>query len=167
MLDLNFVADNLELVARKMRERGAEADLSALARLNEERKKLQTELSTMRHAHQIESKSIGALMKEGKRSEAEALRADLRKASDAIQEKEERQRRVEEECQSIIETLPNLPDDSVPVGADESCNQEIRRVGEPRKFDFEPRPHWEVGAGLGILDFDRAAKISGARFAVL
>jgi seryl-tRNA synthetase len=167
MLDLNFVAENLDTVARKVRERGAEVDLSELSKLNDERKRLQTEVSTMRHQHGAESKKIGALMKEGKREEAEALRAELRLASERIQEKEERQRQVEEECERIVAVLPNLAHESVPVGRDEKANEEVRRVGEPRRFDFEPRPHWDVGAGLGILDFDRAAKISGARFAIL
>ncbi|HEY7819778.1 MAG TPA: serine--tRNA ligase, partial [Vicinamibacteria bacterium] len=167
MLDLNFVTDNLELVARKMRDRGAEVDIESLARLNDERKRLQTEISTLRHQHQIASKRIASLMKEGKKSEAEGERAKLRQDSDAIQEREARLSGVENECQNLVAGMPNLPDDSVPVGRDESANVEVRRVGEPRSFTFEPKPHWDIGAELGILDFDRAAKISGARFAVL
>jgi seryl-tRNA synthetase len=167
MLDLNFVAENLESVQRKLRERGAEVDLSAFSTLNEERKRLQTEISSMRHQHGAESKDIGALMKAGKREEAEALRAELRSASERIQEKEDRQRQVDEECEAFVSTLPNLAHESVPVGKDETANEEVRRSGEPRRFGFDPRPHWEVGGSLGILDFDRAARISGARFAIL
>jgi seryl-tRNA synthetase len=167
MLDLNFVTANLELVQRRVRERGTDIDLSSLGELNEERKRLQTELSSMRHEHQTESKSIGALMKDGKKEEAEALRLELRRASQLIQDKEERAKQVEADCQRIVESLPNLPHESVPVGRDESANEEIRRWGEPRHFAFEPKPHWDIGTALGILDFDRAAKISGARFAVL
>ncbi len=167
MLDLNFVTDNLDLVAGKVRARGAELDFGALAHLNEERKRLQTEISTLRHEHQLESKRIAGLMKEGKKTEAEELRAKLRQESDAIQEREERLKKVEEECQAIIVTVPNLPHESVPVGLDETGNVEVRRVGAPRSFSFEPKPHWDIGTELGILDFDRAAKISGARFAVL
>jgi seryl-tRNA synthetase len=106
-------------------------------------------------------------MKEGKKSEAEGERAKLRQDSDAIQEREERLSKVESECQNLVVGMPNLPDDSVPVGRDETANVEVRRAGEPRSFAFEPKPHWDIGAELGILDFDRAAKISGARFAVL
>jgi seryl-tRNA synthetase len=167
MLDLNFVSDNLELVGRKMRERGAAIDMESLARLNDERKRLQTEISTRRHEHQIASKRIASLMKEGKKSEAEGERAKLRQDSDAIQDREERLSKVEAECQSVVTGIPNLPHDSVPVGRDETANAEVRRVGEPRSFSFEPKPHWDVGGDLGILDFDRAAKISGARFSVL
>jgi seryl-tRNA synthetase len=167
MLDRNFVIDNLDVVQKKIRERGSDVDLSSLRRINEERKKLQTELSTMRHDHGADSKKIGALMKEGKKDEANELRAELRERSQAIANLEELQKRAEEEVQKLVEVLPNLADDSVPVGPDESANEEIRRWGEPRPFDFEPKPHWDIGTALGILDFDRAAKISGARFAVL
>jgi seryl-tRNA synthetase len=167
MLDLNFVSDNLELVQRKIRERGSDVDLSALGALNEERKRLQTELSSMRHEHQNASKNIGALMKEGNKAEADELRASLRSASQLIQGKEERAREVEADCQRLVESLPNLAHETVPVGPDESANEEVRRWGEPRVFEFEPKAHWEIGTALGILDFDRAARISGARFAVL
>jgi seryl-tRNA synthetase len=167
MLDLNFVTKNLELVQRRVHDRGTDIDLSPLGALNEERKRLQTELSSMRHDHQAESKNIGALMKDGKKEEADALRLELRRASQLIQEKEERGKLVEAECQKIVESLPNLPHESVPVGPDESANEEVRRWGEPRHFAFEPKPHWDIGTDLEILDFDRAAKISGARFAVL
>jgi seryl-tRNA synthetase len=167
MLDLNFVTENLAMVAGKVRERGADVDLSSLGELNEERKRLQTELSSMRHEHQAESKKIGALMKAGNQAEAEELRLHLRNASQLIQEREERLKQTEASCQKLIENLPNLPHESVPIGRDESFNEEIRRWGEPRHFDFEPKPHWDIGTDLGILDFDRAAKISGARFAVL
>jgi seryl-tRNA synthetase len=167
MLDPNFVADNLDLVARKARDRGLEADFEGLSRWNAERKRLQTEISALRHEHGQESKRIASLMKEGKKAEAEELRTKLRRDSDAIQDREERLTKAEEECRNVVVGIPNLPHESVPVGRDASENVEVRRVGEPRSFPFEPRPHWEVGADLGILDFERAAKISGARFAVL
>jgi len=167
MLDLNFVTDNLELVARRIRDRGMEVDFTALDRFNADRKRLQTEISTLRHEHGLASKQIAGLMKAGKKSEAEEARAKLRADSDAIQDREERLSRIEEECRSFIVMIPNLPHESVPVGRDEKDNVEVRRVGEPRKFSFEPRPHWDVGTELGILDLERAARISGSRFAVL
>ncbi len=167
VLDLNFITDNLDFVAQKLRDRGADVDLDALVRLNQERKSLQTEISAMRHQHGSESKKIGALFKEGKKEEAEALRARLREASDAIKAKEDRQREVEAETQDLLIWLPNLAHDSVPVGTDESDNEEVRRWGKPRSFDFTPKPHWDLGEALGILDFNRAAKIAGARFVVL
>ena len=166
MLDLNFVADNLDLVSSRLKERGLEVDLSEVTAFNAERKKLQTEISQMRHDHQEESQQIGALMKEKKKIEADELRGRLREASNAIKEKEQRQGEVEGLLRQLVMTLPNLPDESVPVGRDSSANVEVRRHGELPSFDFTPRPHWEVGVELGILDFDRAAKLSGARFVV-
>jgi seryl-tRNA synthetase len=120
----------------------------------------------MRHDHQKESQQIGALMKEKKKEEADALRGRLREVSNDIKAKEERQGEVEELLRQLVMALPNLPDESVPVGGDSSANVEVRRYGELPRFDFKPRPHWEVGTELGILDFDRAAKLSGARFVV-
>lgn len=167
MLDVNYVADNLELVTKKLRERGTTADLNAIVKLNEERRSLQTEISELRHEHQTASKSIGALFKEGKKQEAEALRARLREGSDAIKAQEDRQKEAEAACSELLMDLPNLAHESVPVGKDETANEEVRRFGTPREFSFEPKPHWEIGTALGIVDFDRAAKLSGARFALL
>jgi len=166
MLDLNFLADNLDLVSSRLRDRGLSVDLSEVATRNAERKRLQTEISQMRHNHQNESQKIGPLMKEKKQAEVDSLRGRLREASDAIKEKEKRQAEVEELLRQIALTLPNLPHESVPVGRNSSDNVEVRRHGEPPSFDFPPRPHWEIGTELGILDFDRAAKLSGARFVV-
>ena len=170
MLDVKFVTENLDFVTRKLRERGAEVYLESfekLTGLNTERKSLQTDVSTMRHEHQTASKKIGALFKEGKKAEAEALRGRLRLESDAIKAKEDRQREVGEALDELLSAVPNLAHDSVPVGPDESANEETRRWGEPAHMDFAPKPHWELGEALGILNFARAAKISGARFAVL
>jgi seryl-tRNA synthetase len=167
MLDVNYVAENVELVTKKLQDRGVTADLSALVKLNDERRSLQTEISQLRHEHQNASKNIGALFKEGKKDEAEALRARLREASDTIKAKEDRQKEAEAAAQTLLMDLPNLAHASVPVGPDERANAEVRRWGTPREFAFEPKPHWELGTALGIVDFDRAAKLSGARFALL
>ena len=167
MLDVNYVADNLEIVTKKLRERGTTANLNAIVKLNQERRSLQTEISELRHEHQNASKNIGALFKEGKKQEAEALRARLREGSDAIKAREDRQKEAEAACNELLMVLPNLAHESVPVGKDETANEEVRRFGTPRKFSFKPKPHWEIGTALGIVDFDRAAKLSGARFALL
>ena len=166
MLDLNFVADNLDLVSTQLKDRGLSVDLSDVVKLNGDRKSLQTEISQMRHDHQKESQQIGALLKEKKKDEADTLRSRLREASNVIKGKEERQREVEELLRQILLSVPNVPHESVPVGPDGSANVEVRRHGDVPRFDFPPRPHWEIGTELGILDFDRAAKLSGARFAV-
>ncbi len=165
MLDQNFLVENMKLVGESLRHRGTKVDLSEVEELNDQRKRLQTRISEMRHEHHRESQKIGQLFREKKKEEAEALRARLREASDAIKTEEERQKEIAENLRKILLTIPNVPDGSVPVGRDETANVEVRRVGEPRDFPFEPRPHWEIGVELGILDFDRAARISGARFA--
>ena len=167
MLDVNYVAENLELVTMKLQERGTTADLNAIVKLNQERRSLQAELSELRHEHQNASKNIGALFKEGKKQEAEALRARLREGSDAIKARNDRQKEAKAACNELLMDLPNLAHESVPVGKDETANEEVRRFGTPRELSFEPKPHWEIGTALGIVDFDRAAKLSGARFALL
>jgi seryl-tRNA synthetase len=166
MFDFNFLVENLEKVTSSLAARGAAADLSEVVDLNADRKRLQTRISELRHVHNQDSQKIGALFKEGRKDEAQALRAQLREAADAIKVEEERQRDLEERLRRIVLTIPNIPDESVPVGADETSNVEVRRHGAPPSFGFKPRPHWEIGVELGILDFDRAAKLSGARFAV-
>ena len=167
MLDLKLVTEDLQEVRSRLRDRGSDEDLDALVGLNEERKRLQTEVSTLRHEHQEASRNIGALFKEGKKDEAEALRASLREGSDVIKAREDRMREVEEGSRRVLLTLPNLAHETVPVGPDETANVEVRRHGDPPELDFEPKPHWELGTELGILDFERAAKLSGARFALL
>ncbi|MFQ5789359.1 MAG: serine--tRNA ligase [Acidobacteriota bacterium] len=166
MLDLNFIINHLDEVASRTRDRGLEIDLSEVATLDEERRKLQTEISEMRHEHHQDSEKIGTLYRENKKDEADALRARLRKNSETIKAIEERQRQVEDRLRDLLLTIPNLAHESVPVGSHTSQNIEVRVCGERREFSFKPRPHWEVGAELGILDLDRAAKLSGARFAL-
>ncbi len=167
MLDLKYVSSHLDEVAKKLQERGTQVDLAGLQALNERRKTLQTEISTKRHDHQVASKGIGALFKEGKKDEAESLRAELRRESDAIKALEDELKKVEDQAQELIQILPNLAHESVPIGSDESANEEIRRVGTPPSFTFTPKPHWEIGEALDILDFERAARLAGARFALL
>jgi seryl-tRNA synthetase len=114
-----------------------------------------------------ESQEIGKLMKAGQKDEAESRRGAVREVGDQISATEAELQAVEGELNEIMTGLPNLPHESVPVGADESANLEVRRWGTPREFDFEPLDHLDLGARLGILDMERAAKISGARFAIL
>ena len=167
MLDLNHVTDNAEAVEALLAKRGAAVDLTELVEANQERRSLQAEISTLRHAHQESSKAIGVLFKAGKKQEAEALRGQLKADSEVIKSKEDRQREVELACQRILSSLPNLAHETVPVGADESANTLVRQWGDKPSFDFEPSPHGELGEALGILNFERAAKMSGARFSVL
>ena len=114
-----------------------------------------------------ESQEIGALMKAGKKDDAESRRQEVRRIGEEIAERETALNAIKNVLNDLMIGLPNLPHDSVPVGQDESANEEITRWGTPRVFDFEPRDHVDLGTALGILDLERAAKISGARFAIL
>lgn len=167
MLDPAAIRRNPEETARRLRERGHDGDLSGILARLEERAALQGEVSAIRADLKSKNREVGALYRSGEREAAERLRAELAKAPDRVSEIEERLKEAERELDRRLLELPNLASPEVPVGADEEANREVRRVGEPRAFDFEPRPHHELGAALGILDLERAAKLSGARFSVL
>ena len=167
MLDPAAIRRNPEETARRLRDRGHDGDLSGILARLEERAALQGEVSAIRADLKSKNREVGALYRSGEREAAERLRAELAKAPDRVSEIEERLKEAERELDRRLLELPNLASPEVPVGADEDANREVRRVGEPRAFDFEPRPHHELGAALGILDLERAAKLSGARFSVL
>lgn len=167
MLDPAAIRRNPEETARRLRERGHDGDLSGILARLEERAALQGEVSAIRAELKSKNREVGALYRSGEREAAERLRAELAKAPDRVSEIEERLKEAERELDGRLLELPNLASPEVPVGKDEDANREVRRVGEPRAFDFEPRPHHELGAALGILDLERAAKLSGARFSVL
>ncbi len=167
MLDPALIRRRPEEVARRLRDRGHDGDLSEVLARFDERASLQGEVSEIRAGLKAKNREIGTLYRGGKREEAERLRAEVAQAPDRVSALEARQKEVEADLDRRLLELPNLADPEVPVGADESANREIRRVGTPREFDFTPRPHHELGAALGVLDLERAAKLSGARFAVL
>ena len=132
--------------------------------LDSERRSGLVEVEDLKHKRNAASKSIGAIKREG--GDASAQMAEVAELKTRIEELTARLEQVEAELSDLDFTFPNVPDDSVPVGADESANREERRVGTPRAFDFEPKAHWDLGPELGILDFDRGAKLAGARFTV-
>ncbi|MXW71331.1 MAG: serine--tRNA ligase [Acidobacteria bacterium] len=167
MLDPDRIRRDPEGTAERLRDRGHSGDLSAILSLFEERRRLQASISDLRAALKARNREVGALYRAGKKEAADQLRGDLARAPDEVSDKEERMRAAEQELEASLLELPNLAHESVPVGLGEEANQEIRRTGTPRSFDFEPRPHHELGAALGMLDLPRAAKLSGSRFAVL
>jgi seryl-tRNA synthetase len=166
MLDLAFVRDNLPLIEQKLRDRGAdpEAVLGSFKSLDSERRRLITEAETLKAHQNKASEEIGRLRKAGQ--DATAQQNELRALKERIKQAEEQATERDNELRSILKTIPNLPHESVPVGRSADDNVEVRRWGKPPEFSFEPKPHWELGEKLGILDFERAAKITGARFAV-
>jgi seryl-tRNA synthetase len=168
MLDINFVRDNLDLVTTKLRTRGFSTEvLDRFSHLETERRSNIRQVDELKAVRNRESQEIGTLMKAGKKEEAESRRQEVRRIGEEIAERETALNAIKGVLNDLMIGLPNLPHDSVPVGQDESANQEITRWGTPRVFDFEPRDHVDLGTALGILDLERAAKISGARFAIL
>ncbi len=165
MLDLAFVRDNLELTRQKMRDRNMAPDLlNDFETLDRERRKFLSEAETRKARRNKVSEQIAALKKQ--KQDASALIAEMKLVGTEIAELDEKAKGFDEKLREALRQVPNIPHQSVPVGRASSDNQEVRRWGEPRQFDFEPKAHWDLGPELGILDFDRAAKISGARFAV-
>ena len=168
MLDLNYVRANLERVRTALEARGfPTAALEDFAALDAERRRVIAESDALNAQRNTSSREIGALMKEGKREEAEERRRAVGQLKERIAELDHARDEAEKSMSELLSTLPNVPHESVPVGADESANREERRWGTPPAFDFEPKDHVDLGTTLGILDLERAAKIAAARFAIL
>src|ERR1700738_3513155 len=166
MLDLNFVRDNLALVEEKLRQRGmnpAEV-LKDFRAIDAERRQAITAAETLQARRNRASEEIAKLKKSGQ--DASPQIQETKELREQIQEREKRAAEQEARLREILTSLPNLPHASVPVGTSAEDNVETRRWGTPPQFDFKPKPHWELGEELGVLDLERAAKISGARFAV-
>jgi seryl-tRNA synthetase len=171
MLDLHFVRENFDLVRDKLATRNFDlAQLEGFTERDAERRTLIKERDELNASVNRLSKSVGALMREGKRDEAEAIKSESKQASERIKGIESRLSEIEDELRSLLTRVPNLPHESAPVGADETANVEVRRWGTPRDFaaeGFAPKDHVDIGTSLGILDLERATKITGARFNVL
>src|SRR5215831_11846895 len=168
MLDLNYVRDNLDAVRAALQKRQMAADaLDDFARADLERRNVIAESDRLNAERNSASREIGALMKEGKRAEADTRRQAVGELKDRIGDLDRRRDEVDSRMRDLLSTLPNIPHPTVPVGHDESANVEIRRWGTKPEFDFEPKDHVDLGTALGILDLERATKITGARFAIL
>ncbi len=167
MLDARFVRENPDAVRTAMAHRNASWDVDAFLRLDEERRRLIAEVETLQAERNESSKAIGALMKDGKRDEAEAAKERVREVNERIAGFEAHLGAVDADVRDMLMTAPNLPHADVPVGADENDNVEVRRWGTPREFAFEPKAHWDLGPDLGIIDFERAVKLAKSRFVLL
>lgn len=168
MLDLHFVRENLEVVREAFKKRHFETDaLEVFVELDKERRDVISVSDEVNHQRNSSSREIGALMQAGEKDKAEAKKAEVSELKDKQKELDIRRAEVEAKMDELLAGLPNIPADDVPVGTDESDNREISRWGEPRKFDFEVKDHVDLGEDLGILDLENAAKITGARFAIL
>ena len=166
MLDLKFIRSEPDLVIEKLKKRGLNGNsIDCILQLDEQRRKILFEVSTLKQERNQVSDEIGRLKKEKKDAQDKILA--MREVSTKIKEMDSEIKAIEEKIQKSLLEIPNMVDDSVPVGPDEDSNIEIRKWGEPRDFDFEPQAHWDLGEKLNILDFERGAKISAARFTVL
>jgi seryl-tRNA synthetase len=167
MLDAAYVRDHLEEARAGLRNRGLDpdADLELLATLESRRKRLIPELEGLKREQNTSGDEIARAKRQG--LDASGIFAANKMRNQQIRQLEIQLDNVELQKSALLMTLPNLPHASVPVGATAEANQEVRRHGEPTAMDFEPRPHWDLGPALGIIDFERATKMSGSRFSIL
>ncbi len=167
MLDARFVRDNPDVVRAAMASRHSSWDVDEFLRLDEERRRAIAEVEALQAQRNDASKAIGALMKDGKRDEAEAAKEAVRTVNERIAGLESNLTAVEADTRMLLLTGPNIPDAAVPVGCDENDNVEVAKWGTPREFDFEAAAHWDLGPALGIIDFERAVKLAESRFVLL
>lgn len=159
MLDIAYIRENTKIIQAACKNKNVDVNIAAFLKLDDARKRLQGKIDALRH----QQNKISA-------DGAKPARADIKKASKLkkqIAELESRLQKTEAEFKQIWRKIPNIPSTDTPVGKDETANKVIRKVGKPKKFDFKPKPHWELGANLGLIDIERAAKVSGARFSYL
>ncbi len=164
MLDIKYIKENKEAVKAAMHHRNMDLDqiIDQLCALDDDRKALIFASEQNKAKQNAVSKQIPQLKKEGK--DVSGIFAQMKELSDQIKQDNAKQSEIEKEIQSLLYEIPNVPAPMVPVGKDDSDNEELRRFGQPRSFSFEPKPHWELGKALDILDPEIAGKVSGARF---
>lgn len=164
MLDVKFVRENFDLVRQMLQNRNSDLDLTPLLRLDEKRRGLLVDVEEKKHRRNVASEEISKLKREKK--DASALIEEMKGLSREIKVFDQKLDEVEQKFRDFLLVIPNVPHESVPVGRDENDNPVVSTWGEKPFFSFTPKPHWELGENLGILDFERAAKLTGARFTV-
>jgi len=164
MYDLTYFRNNLDAIAKRLSDRGFTLDVDAYRKLDSERRAALTESEQLKAQRNAESMEIGKLKKAGE--DTAERQQKVREMGERAAALETRATELDEEYKSLLAGVPNTPHETVPAGRSADDNVEVRRWGTPPSFSFEPKPHWDLGPQLGILDFDRAAKITGARFAV-
>ena len=162
MLDIKFIRDNRETVERMLEQRGYDMDLQTILSLDQQRREAIQEVESLKHERKVVSEQIAQMKK--KDDDASQIISRMRQVSQRIKELDGLVRKAEDEINSSLLLIPNVPHESVPMGKDENDNPVVKRWGEISQISFTPKPHWELGESLGILDFERGAKITGARF---
>lgn len=162
MLDIRAIRSNPEEIIRKLSRRGQEFRISEVLKLDEQRRQVIYEVEELKGRKNKVSEEVAKLKKA--KQDAEAMVLEMREVSEKIKEMDERVRALDEEITGILLTIPNTPYDGIPDGSSDADNMEIRKYGEPTKFEYEPKAHWDIGVDLNILDFETAGKVTGARF---
>jgi len=162
MLDIKFVREHPDFVKEAIAKKKDKADIDRFLEVDAKRRELLAKVEEMRARRNDESKRIAEMKRRGE--DASGLMAEMKELSDEIKRLDDEVRKLDDELEAIMLTIPNIPHPSVPVGDSEDDNKEIRRWGQPRQFAFEPKAHWDIGVDLGMLDFEAAARVSGARF---
>lgn len=162
MLDIRAIRSNPEEIKRKLARRGGEFRIDEILKLDEERRNVIFEVEELKSRKNKVSEEVAKLKKA--KQDAEAMVLEMREVSDRIKEMDDKVRGLDEEITNILMTIPNTPYDGIPDGLSSDDNLEIRKSGEPTKFEYDPKAHWDIGVDLNILDFETAGKVTGARF---
>lgn len=162
MLDMKFVRENPELVEKAMKNRNMDMNLDEFLTLEKQRREILQQVETLKSERNSVSQEISKMKKSGENADDKILA--MRALGEKIAEDDKELKEIEQKLKDILLTIPNMPADDVPVGKDDTDNPVVRKWGEPTKFAFEAKAHWDIGEALGILDFERAAKVTGARF---
>lgn len=165
MLDARFVRDNIDIVKKALLHRNYEIDVEEFLKIEEQRRMLLKEAEELRNKRNIVSEKIAALKSQKK--DVSELINEMKFVSDKIKSYDDKIKLLDENINNFLLNIPNIPDESVPIGKDETENLEVRRWGEPRHFDFEPLNHWDIGVIIDIIDFERASKIAASRFSIM
>lgn len=162
MLDIKFVRENIDAVKTMLSNRHNKLSLDGFVDLEKKRREVLAETETLKAQRNTVSKQIGAMKKSGEN--ADAMVAEMQAVGEKIAKLDAELKEIDGQLQDIMLSIPNMPKEDVPYGVDDSDNPEVRKNGEPTKFDFEPKAHWDIGEALDIIDSERAAKVTGARF---
>ncbi|MEW6622358.1 MAG: serine--tRNA ligase [Bacillota bacterium] len=162
MLDLKFVRDNMDLVEDGLHKRGSNIDFGEFKKLEEERRKLLGTVETLKNRRNTVSEEIAKMKK--MKENADNLIVEMREVSQQVKDMDEKVKEIEDALQTFLLNVPNIPHPTVPAGAGDEDNEILRKYGEPRKFDFPAKAHWDIGEDLKLIEFERGAKVAGARF---
>lgn len=162
MLDIKLIRENPEKINELLKRRNPELSIDEVIKIDEERRKIQTEADELRAKRKKDSQAIGELKKKGENTDA--VQEEVRKLGDEIKALEEKQNELDTKQRDVLLSTPNIPDETTPVGTSEDDNIEVSKWGEPRKFDFEFKAHWDICEEKGLVDFERGVKISQSRF---